>query len=423
MKFGKKVLALCLSLTMVLSLAAFGMVAYAEDGGEVELNFWTWRPEDMEFFDAVIAEFEAANPGIKIVQNAIKSTDYNTTLAAALAGDSGPDVFMSRAYGGLQTFADSGYMVALDELMPELKDFDAAKLAGATSSDGKVYGVPALSQTIFCYYNTEIYEELGLTVPQTWDQFIANLKACTDAGYTGLANGTKEGWICELMLGGVSATWYGGNDFFDKVVAGEINFEDPIFVNAVDKLNELKPFMPMQFEGVPYTDMQTSFSMGMSAHFIGGSFEAATFLNMNPDIKYDIFAVPGETESTPKYVSVYADMNYSINAASAHQAESLKLLKYLATPEFGKKVVDELQMITSVPNVDVAANPFIAKVLDLQAQGNTPYIFLVGFRYEQPTGSSLFQAAAQAMFTGDYTAEQVCKEVQDGIAVYYAPFQ
>ena len=39
-------------------------------------------------------------------------------LDPAGGGDGAPDVFMSRAYGGLQTFADSGYMLALDELMP-----------------------------------------------------------------------------------------------------------------------------------------------------------------------------------------------------------------------------------------------------------------------------------------------------------------
>ncbi len=373
---------------------------------------------------SVIAEFEAANPGITIVQNPIKSTDYNTTLSAALAGEGGPDVFMSRAYGGLQTFTDSGYILALDELMPELADFAPDKRAGAVSAtDGKIYGVPAVSQTMLCFYNTAIYEELGLSVPTTWDEFIANLQACVDAGYQGLSDGTKEGWICEVMLGAAGATWYGGNEFHDKVVAGETNFLDPVFVNAVDRLNDLKPFLPTGYEGVPYTDMQTNFAMGLAGHVMSGSYEAGTFLSMNPDIKFDVFAVPGETADDTAYVSTYADMNFSINAATDKQEAALKFLQWLATPEFGKKVVDELQMTTAIPNVDMSGNAFLGRVAELQAAGSTPYIFLVNFRYEQPTGSTLFQAAAQAMFTGDYTAEQVCQEVQEGIATYYKPFQ
>ena len=52
----------------------------------------------------------------------------------------------------------------------------------------------------------------------------------------------------------------------------------------------------------------------------------------------------------------------------------------------------------------------------------TPYVFLVGFRYKQPTGSSLFQSAAQDLMVGKATAEQTCQIVQEGVAVYYEPF-
>ena len=78
--------------------------------------------------------------------------------------------------------------------------------------------------------------------------------------------------------------------------------------------------------------------------------------------------------------------------------------------------------VSAIPGVDVSANPFIAKVLDLQ-KNSTPYIFLVGFRYEQPTGSSLFQSAAQDLMVDKASAEETCQIVQDGIASYYEPFQ
>lgn len=408
-------------LALALLVTSFAMPALAAD--VTEIQFWTWRPEDVDFYNKVIAQFEEANPDVKVVQNAIKNTEYNTILSAALAGDSAPDVFMSRAYGGLQTFADSGYLMALDELMPELKDFSEATRMGATSiTDGKIYGVPAVSQTMLCFYNKKIYEELGLKVPTTWDQFLSNLKACKDAGYDALANGTKEGWCCEFLFGGAGASQYGGNTFYDKVIKGETTFEDPIFVSAVNDMLSLAPYMPTMFEGVAYTDMQASFINEMSAHFIGGSYEAGYFKTENPELDYDVFAIPGKTESDPAYVSVYADMNFAISATTKKQDAALKFVKFLATPEFGNQIVNDLAMVSSVPGVDVSANPFIAKVLELQ-KNSTPYLFLVGFRYNQPTGSSLFQAAAQGMMSGSLTAEEVCKQVQDGIATYYTPFQ
>ena len=153
----KKFLGICITLCLLMSMLAIPTLAEEV----TEISFWTWRPEDTAFYDAVIADFEAANPDIKVVQNAIKNTEYNTILSAALAsGDGAPDVFMSRAYGGLQTFADSGYMLALDELMPELKDFSESARGGATSiTDGKIYGVPAVSQLLQ-------YQDLRRTGPE-----------------------------------------------------------------------------------------------------------------------------------------------------------------------------------------------------------------------------------------------------------------
>lgn len=112
---------------------------------------------------------------------------------------------------------------------------------------------------MLCFYNTKIYEELGLSVPTTWDEFLANLEACKAAGYEALANGTKEGWCCEFLFGGVGPSFYGGDDFYNKVITGETTFMDPVFVDSVQKIKDLAPYMPDMFEGVAYTDMQANF--------------------------------------------------------------------------------------------------------------------------------------------------------------------
>ncbi len=413
----KRLIALIIVLALALSLCS---VAFADD--PVTLEFWTWRPEDVAFYDEVIAAFEAENPDIKVVQTPILNTEYFTVLASAMANQSGPDVMQMKCYGQLQSYIDSNYLVALDDLIPELAEFsDGARRGAASNKDGKVYGVPAWNQTMLCYYNIDIYNELGLTVPTTWDEFISNLQACKDAGYDGLANGTKEGWCVEFLFGGSCLGFTGANDFFNKVVAGETTFEDPAFVNAVNKMKELTPFMPDMYEGVAYTDMQASFTNGLAGHFIGGSYEYSTFLSLNPDIKLGIFAVPN-VDGEPGYVATYSDMNFSMSASSTKQEAAVKFLKYLATPEFGQAAVEKLANVSMVPGVDASSNPFIAEVLKLQEHA-APYLFAVGFRYEQPTGSSLFQSAGQSFMTGQITAEEMCKTVQDGIAAYYAPFQ
>ncbi len=413
MRFKRAVLLSVLALLMLAS-------AFAQ---KTTINFWTWRPEDVEVYNRLITTFETANPGIDVVQTAHKSTDYNTILSAALSGGSGPDVFQSRAYGGLETFAQSGYMESLEKAVPELKNFDKAPLRGATSiKDGKIYGVPFASQTLFVYYNKAIYKQLGLSVPDTWDQFLANLEAVKKAGLQPIANGGKEGWTLEVMMGAICPNFYGANDFFNAVVAGKTNFQDPRFVAAIGKLKELTPYMPDLYMGVAYTDMQSAFINEQAAHFIGGSFEAGYFAAQNPKLDFDVFAAPVAKKGDSHYVSVYADGNFSMNSGSKNKDAAAKWLRFLAGKDTGNAFIKELKQVSAVPGVDTSPSPYISKVLSLQ-KFNTPYLMLVGFRYNQPTGSVLIQAALQGFMAGKFDAAEVARQVQEGIATYYEPFK
>ena len=387
------------------------------------LEFWTWRPEDIDFYDGQIALFEQANPDIRVVQTAHKNTEYNTILAASLSGGAGPDIFQGRAYGGLATFADSGFLEPLIEWMPELKNYSENALLGATSpTDGKIYGSPAISQTVFMYYNKDTYKELGLSIPKTWNDLIKNFEVAKKAGYIPLGNGAKDGWTLETLLGGMGAGFYGGTDFYNAVIAGKKNFEDPAFIKMIEQMKSLTKYMPDMYMGISYEDMRSNFYNEMSPHLIAGSYEAAYFKAQNPDLNFGIFAVPSEKASDPAYVSVYADMNFAMNANSPKKDAAIKFLKFLSTKEFGKAMVIDMQMASAVPGVDASADPFIARTLELQKNA-TPYLLLVGFRYEQPTGSSLWQAAAQGVMAGTVTPKQAAKQLQDGIASYYKPFQ
>lgn len=387
------------------------------------LEFWTWRPEDVEFYESQIALFEAANPDIEVVQTAHKNTEYNTILAASLSGGSGPDVFQGRAYGGLVTFSDSGFLEPLEKWMPELKDYSETALLGATSpTDGKIYGSPAVSQTVFMYYNKDIYDELGLSIPETWSEMIDNFDAMEEAGYMALGNGAKDGWTLETMLGGMGPAFYGGTDFYNDVIEGKKDFEDPAFIHMIEKMKSLSEYLPDMYMGIGYEDMRSYFINEMAGHLIAGSYEASYFTGQNSDLDYGIFAIPGESASDPRYVSVYADMNFAMNANSENKDAAVKFLKFLSSKDFGKAMVRDMKMVTSVPGVDASSDPFISRILELQ-ENATPYIFLVGFRYDQPTGSSLWQAAAQGVMAETLTPEEAAEQIQDGIASYYEPFQ
>lgn len=423
----KKRVSLVLVLVLVCSLAGVFANGTSESGTAgatvkpTEIQFWTWRPEDVDFYNSVIADFEKLNPDVKVVQNAIKNTEYNTVLAASLSGGSGPDVFQARAYGGLFSLSQSGFLEPVEKWIPSVKNFPEAALASATDQ-GVIWSVPAVGQTMLVYYNTDMYKKYNLQVPQTWDEFLHNCQVLKDNGELPIANGTKEGWIVETLLGVVGPTFYGGDNFYNAVVAGETTFEDPRFIAAIKKIGELKPYLPEMYTGVSYTDMQSNFINELAGHFLGGSYEAGYFEAQNPDLHFDIFAMPGLKASDPKRVSVYADMSWAINANSTKKEAAAKFVNYLSSVEVSNRMISEMKMVSWTPGTDSSNTPFIQKVLKLQEQG-TPYVFLAGFRFQQPTGSQLFQSAGQGYMAGQMSAEEVAATVQKGIATYYKPFQ
>ncbi len=424
----KKILVMCLltlvSLSMVFANGSGEQIdnGVGEASSKTVLNFWSWRTEDVDVYNELIDIFEAQHPDIEVNFTAYKNTEYNTVLSAAMKGFSGPDIIHLRAYGGLETYAQPGYLMPLDDKVPELAEFSKTAIGGVTSiGDGKMYGVPFASQTLVIYYNKAIYAELGLKVPETWDEFLANLEAVKAAGYTALANGGKDGWTLEVLHGVICPNFYGANDYFNEVVAGETDFTDARYQDSLEKLLELRPYMPDNFMGIGYTDMQMMFINEMAAHFIGGSWEAGYFSSENPDLDFDIFAGPVAEKGDTRYVSAFVDGSFGMSAYTKNPEAATTFLRFMASTEAGQFLADNLRQKSDVPGV-VFTDPFLNRIGELNSN-STPYIMLVGFRYEQPTGSSLLQSALQGMMAGSIDSREVTRQVQEGVATWYKPFQ
>jgi raffinose/stachyose/melibiose transport system substrate-binding protein len=62
-------------------------------------------------------------------------------------------------------------------------------------------------------------------------------------------------------------------------------------------------------------------------------------------------------------------------------------------------------------------------MLSLANEKSTPHLMVVGFRFEQPSGSTLLQTSLQAMFSDKLTPEEVASEIHEGLVKWYKPFQ
>ena len=403
--------------------SALAAVLVAAPALAQDLTFWSWRQEDRAAYEQFIETFEAANPGITVNFETFEATNYNTILSTALAGGTGPDVMMVRAYGGLENVASAGYLEPLStETIPALADFSEASLAAESMrSDGTIYAVPFASQTQLVVYNKALFDANGIAEPQSWEELEAASQTLLDAGIIPFANGTATAWQNETVTFGLGSSLM-GKDFYDELMAGTADFTDERFTSALGEIAELAAtYFPDGFIGLDYASAQQLFGSGMAGMFVGGSYELATFRSMNPDIELGVFAAPGAAAENEKLVGLYFDGGYAANAAGANKEAALTFLNYLASQEFGQAFADTLSNISTVPGVTFQ-DPLLAEVNELN-QSSIPYLMLAHFRYGEPSGSVLIQSEMQKLFAGETNPEAIGEALTTGLAAWYEPFK
>ena len=77
-------------------------------------------------------------------------------------------------------------------------------------------------------------------------------------------------------------------------------------------------------------------------------------------------------------------------------------------------LTDKLGNISPIDGA-VSTDPMLARISELN-QSSTPYIMLVAFRFQTPTGSTLLQNGLQELFAGAKTPSEVAQDIAQGLA-------
>lgn len=190
----KKLLAVLVALTLVLSMSA---VAFAAEDGKITI--WTWDPNFNIASMKIGAEmYNADHPDVEIEIQEVASEDIETAVAqAAVAGnlDTLPDIMLCQD-NSFQKMVSNYPEVYTDITdMYDFEGFGEAKQAYSII-DGRHYGIPFDAGTVVAAYRTDYLEEAGYTIADltdiTWSQFAEIGKAikektgkpvfCTQAG-------------------------------------------------------------------------------------------------------------------------------------------------------------------------------------------------------------------------------------------------
>ncbi|GAA4416015.1 extracellular solute-binding protein [Georgenia halophila] len=187
--------------------SADGGGAGGDAGGDepVELDFWGWVPG----LEDLVATWNEDNPNIQVSFHRMTGDDGQKVEAAVDAG-SGPDIVQLSTHDLPNYVIEERVQDITDYVADEEDKYTSASWA-SVSFDGRVYGIPQGIGPSGMMYRKDIFEEHGVAVPTTWDEYLEAARALKaadpDLHIANIASSEFGQWVQEVSQSGGS--WYG----------------------------------------------------------------------------------------------------------------------------------------------------------------------------------------------------------------------
>jgi len=353
-----------------LAMAAVSFSAVAAKA-DVEIEYWQYFFEArVNAMDKLIANFEAANPGITVKMTHFPYDDYRTKVAAAIPAGQGPDV-VQLFYGWLNDYIDAGLIQPLptDMFPPEKIDAEFFPMVQAMKRDGKYMALPTAVRSLALFYNKKLFEAAGITTPPaTLDELVADARLMTKAD--GAGNITQEGltsgmsgqdhqWMREVLF-----RQFGTAPYSDD--RKTVTYDNEYGAAALKWYTDLQ--MTDKVTNSTFMDeAQAAFKAGRAGMHIDGSFRIGA-LQSTKGLDWGVAELPaGPDGSKSNYASYWVNAITS-SATGEKLAAAEKFMAYITSDEamdIWLKDVGELPAkptaaLTDANKADPIYGPFVS---------------------------------------------------------------
>jgi raffinose/stachyose/melibiose transport system substrate-binding protein len=246
----------------------------ASSGDDLTIKvFSTWSPTDSNIgavtANKVLAQFKAAHPEVKLVEEVVAHDLYEDKLKVLMATDELPDVFQSLPGLMPAMYADK-QILDLRPIVEADRDWSGRMLEGAfadfTFNDRYLALPGSMLVSSMIVYNKAIFEAAGIReFPKTMEDFEKAVIAIKAAGYIPVACGNKAGYMItsqvfpSIMWRYIDTAWY------QSLKDGRgAKFTDPQMVAAITELKKLTDL------GVFNDDLNSSEELLANGYYYSG---------------------------------------------------------------------------------------------------------------------------------------------------------
>lgn len=296
-------------LLTVSTIGATGGVALAQESslpgtgatGDISFVVAQYSTKTGPFWEKVVSECEAANPGLNINLEVLGWEQAHDSTAQRIAAGTFPDL-LNTATIWVPEWADAGAIQPVsDALVPAAiaADFVPALYEKSALYNGQSWGLPIAAASRGLFYNTDLFTAAGLdpaAPPVTWQEFKDAAVAIHDAtgeyGYAFDAKGVTAFRSFGFFL------WNNGGDFFTE--DGKAAFNSEAGVEALQFLVDLAATgATPDPSGILAEEVGNLFHAGKLGMFIDGNYQIAVTAGKNPDLQYGVTDAPIAAADTP----------------------------------------------------------------------------------------------------------------------------
>lgn len=302
------------------------------DGGPVTITLGIGTVDTVA--ESIVEAFEEAHPNIDVeIETIADEAQIRTRLAS---GDL-PDVFAANSGSYFHSMEPAEHFVPLtDEDFMERVNPDFKEVVTA---EDDVYGVPWKGIVGGGFmYNRSIYKNLGLEVPQTWAEFMANNAAIQKAGITPVIQTFGTPWTAQMPL---LADFFNVQTqepaFADDFTHNKASYsETPAALAGFENIQAIHDagFQNKDFASASYEDGLAMLAEGDGAHYPILSYAIATIAQTHPDAVADIGMFPVPSRSADVHgLTLWMPAGLYIPTSSEHIEEAKTFLAYLVSEE------------------------------------------------------------------------------------------
>jgi raffinose/stachyose/melibiose transport system substrate-binding protein len=327
--------ALFLLVLLVLSFSAVG----AQD--TVSLVYLVDESQNSQDTALALAEaFMVQNPNVSItIESRPGGADGDNIVKTRLATGDMSDIFFYNSGSLLQALNPRQTLVDLSA-QPFIENIVESFLPTVSQGEG-IFGVPTgTGMGGGILYNTRIYAELGLSVPQTWEEFVANNAVIAETGIAPVIATFGDTWTSQLF---VLADYY-------NVAAAEPDFAELYTSNqakyatspaAIAGFQYLQQGFDLNWWQADYATTRFEQGLGLlatgeGAHYPMLTFALSTIAENYPEQINDIgfFAQPGPSaESNGATIWMPAGTYIPQTTTGAKLEVALAFLSFIASVE------------------------------------------------------------------------------------------